>query len=369
MHTGVPNSWREYTTQIARFWRVALLFWTDRRSWVAWCLTATLFVLVLFDLALQFLLNFWNRNFFDALAHRDAAAIWQQGWLFLPLIAASVLNAAISVYVRMTTQRKWRESMTRHVVEYWLSDNRFHRIGEVGSGSENPEYRLSEDVRIATDAPVDLVMALVSSCLTALLFFGVLWTVGGALAVPVFGREVVIPGYLVVAVVLYSISFNTAILVLGRRLPRVVEDKNQAEARLRSSLDLVRRQSGAELDADRTERHVIWLSVHDVVARWRALLRQLVRTTLVGQTNLLLAPVIGWLLCVPKYVEGAMTLGELTQAAAAFVVVQGAFNWVVANYQRLADWRSSAHRVATLLVALDNAGPEDEDADADETTN
>jgi ABC-type uncharacterized transport system fused permease/ATPase subunit len=49
-----------------------------------------------------------------------------------------------------------------------------------------------------------------------------------------------------------------------------------------------------------------------------------------------------------------MTLGELTQAAAAFVTVQSAFNWLVDNYQRLADWRSSAHRVATLLLALDS---------------
>jgi ABC-type uncharacterized transport system fused permease/ATPase subunit len=48
-----------------------------------------------------------------------------------------------------------------------------------------------------------------------------------------------------------------------------------------------------------------------------------------------------------------MSLGQLTQSAAAFVVVQGAFNWLVDNYQRLADWRSSVHRVATLLVALD----------------
>jgi len=32
-----------------------------------------------------------------------------------------------------------------------------------------------------------------------------------------------------------------------------------------------------------------------------------------------------------------MSLGELTQAAAAFVTVQGAFNWLVDNFQRLAD--------------------------------
>ena len=49
-----------------------------------------------------------------------------------------------------------------------------------------------------------------------------------------------------------------------------------------------------------------------------------------------------------------MTLGELTQAAAAFVMVQSAFNWIVDNYQRLADWHSAAYRVATLLQALDD---------------
>jgi ABC-type uncharacterized transport system fused permease/ATPase subunit len=73
----------------------------------------------------------------------------------------------------------------------------------------------------------------------------------------------------------------------------------------------------------------------------------------VSHGNFLFAPVMAWILCAPKYLNNAMSLGELTQAAAAFVVVQGAFNWFVDNYQRLADWRSSAHRVATLLVALD----------------
>jgi ABC-type uncharacterized transport system fused permease/ATPase subunit len=77
------------------------------------------------------------------------------------------------------------------------------------------------------------------------------------------------------------------------------------------------------------------------------------RTTLISHSNLLLAPVVAWLLCAPKYLNGAMTLGELTQSAAAFVTVQSAFNWLVDNYQLLADWRSSVHRVGSLLVALD----------------
>jgi putative ATP-binding cassette transporter len=77
-------------------------------------------------------------------------------------------------------------------------------------------------------------------------------------------------------------------------------------------------------------------------------------TTMVSQTDVLLAPVFAWIFCAPKFLAWSMMLGELAQAAAAFVMVQVAFNWVVDNCQRLADWRSSAYRVATLLRALDD---------------
>jgi hypothetical protein len=47
------------------------------------------------------------------------------------------------------------------------------------------------------------------------------------------------------------------------------------------------------------------------------------------------------------------TLDEVVQVAAAFAIVQGAFNWIADSYGHLAEWRSSANRVASLLLALD----------------
>lgn len=54
-----------------------------------------------------------------------------------------------------------------------------------------------------------------------------------------------------------------------------------------------------------------------------------------------------------------MLLGEVVQAAAAFVVVQGACNWFTDNYTRLTDWTASANRVASLLLALDRIDQSD----------
>ena len=94
-------------------------------------------------------------------------------------------------------------------------------------------------------------------------------------------------------------------------------------------------------------------ALQKVLAQWRRLCGQLMRNTLVSHGNSLLSPVAGLILCAPKFLAGSMTLGELTQAAAAFTLVQGSFNWLVDNYGRGADWVSSLERVGGLLISLD----------------
>jgi ABC-type uncharacterized transport system fused permease/ATPase subunit len=132
--------------------------------------------------------------------------------------------------------------------------------------------------RVATDAPIDLALGLLTSLLSAITFISILWSVGGDLDVHVSGLSVTLPGYLVIAVIV---------------------------------------------------------------------------------VNFLLAPVLAWILCAPKYLTGVMGLGEVVQVTAAFVTVQGALNWFVDNYHRLADWVSSVNRVSSLLLALDQVDAQD----------
>jgi vitamin B12/bleomycin/antimicrobial peptide transport system ATP-binding/permease protein len=57
-------------------------------------------------------------------------------------------------------------------------------------------------------------------------------------------------------------------------------------------------------------------------------------------------------LAAPNYLSGEITLGGLTQTAAAFVQVQVALNWLVDNYARIAEWLASASRVTGLWTAF-----------------
>ena len=340
---------------LSRFWQSASGFWRGRSAWRAWLLVVLLIATVLLQLWTQYGLNFWNRDFFNAIGRKDAAELWTQALRFVPLAAASIFLTILSVWSRMTMQRKWREWLSNRLYDYWLENDHYIRLRFVPGDHQTPEFRIAEDARIATDLPIDLAIGLFSSFLTAITFIGVLWSVGDGLVISFNGLAVIIPGYLVISVVVYSILLSAATLLIARHLTHVLEENKRSEAELRS-IGTHLRESGegtALADGKKDGRQAVGTALGAVIAIWRIYCWQLMRLTLITYSSLLMTPILGLLLCAPKYLAGSMTLGEVVQAAAAFVMVQGAFNWFTDNYARLAEWASSANRVASLLLALD----------------
>lgn len=190
---------------------------------------------MLLQLLVQYWLNLWNRNFFDALGARDASMLWTQASLFVPLAAASSALGLLSVWGRMTVQRKWRESVTRRLITRWLKNGRYRRLRHIPGEHQQADARIAQDARVATDAPIDLALGLLNSVLGAIVFIGVLWSVGGDLSINVSGRIITVPGYLVIAVITYSGSITITMMVIGRHLTHVIQDLDQAEATFRSA--------------------------------------------------------------------------------------------------------------------------------------
>jgi ABC-type uncharacterized transport system fused permease/ATPase subunit len=343
---------------LSRFWASASGFWRGSSAWRVWLLCLTAIAIVVAQLATQYRLNYWNRDFFNALGRKDSVALGQEILVFFPLVLISTGLALASVWSRMTIQRKWRLYLTKHLIAEWLVDSHYRSLGHLNGTDvpRNAEFRISEDARIATDAPIDITLALLSSILTAVIFFQILSNVGGSISFDLAGAKVTIPHYLAIGVLIYSGVVTTGVLVMGRRLTSVIQGQMQAEAALRASANLVRESGEGILtrDIESEDRFELWLALRNVIEQWRKLCWQLMRITTVTHANMLLAPAIGLLLCVPKYLAGDMSLGEVTQAAAAFGTVQGALNWFVDNFQRMSDWRSSAYRIAALLFALDD---------------
>jgi vitamin B12/bleomycin/antimicrobial peptide transport system ATP-binding/permease protein len=340
---------------IRRFWSTAIGFWGRHGRPTAWLLSAAVLTIILFNLAMLYAINLWNRKIFDGLQNHDAAAVLFLSLIYFPLLAASVASTVTQVYVRMTLQRRWRAWLNDRLVDRWLANGRYYLLNLVSGDHQNPEFRIAEDVRIATEAPVEFATGVTTAFLSAATFVAVLWTLGGTLDVHVGNAHIVIPGFLVVAAVLYALFASGSMVLIGRRFVPASEAKNQTEAEYRYVLTRLREngESIALLGGEEEERAGVDRSLGSVLRAWRDLCFQNMKTTMVSQTSGYIAPVLPIILCAPKFLAGELTLGEVMQAASAFTIVQTAFNWLVDNYPRLADWAASARRVASLVVSID----------------
>jgi putative ATP-binding cassette transporter len=318
-------------------------------------LTLAVIAIAVVNLVLQYRLNVWHRGMFDALDRRDGSSVLHQTVIFLPLIAAVVSVAATGTLAKMTLQRRWRAWLNAHVLDQWLTNGRYYQLNLVPGDHANPEYRVAEDLRLSVEAPVDFAIGIFSAVTSAMVFIGVLWFIGGELTLSIGSTIFRIPGFLVVAAFIYAVLASGSMLIFARGFIKVSENKNQAEADYRYVLTRLREngESIALLGGETEERAGLDGAFTTVRKRWYELMMQYFRTTIVSQSSNGLAPVIPILLCAPKYVVGAMTLGEVMQAVSAFMIVQAAFSWLVENYPRLADWTASASRVGSLWVSLD----------------
>src|SRR5476651_1149811 len=172
---------------LTRFWISAKGFWGASGDRLAWIFSIGLVVLIVANVGFQYGINVWNRAISDAIEKRDSASVLYLTGVFFPLAIGSVLLGVAQIFTRMGIQRRWRAWLTNSVLLRWLSSGRYYQLNLVSGDHQNPEYRIADDVRIATDSPVDFVSGVTSAFLSAATFIVVLWTIGGAFDVTVAG--------------------------------------------------------------------------------------------------------------------------------------------------------------------------------------
>lgn len=335
---------------VRTYWALAGGFWRGDTARSAWVLTVLTVGLVIANIAVQYGVNRWNRFFFNALEKKQSDIVLTAIGLFAVLAVASSAIAVYQLVARVKFQVYWRQWLTQRLTERWLQDQRYYRLAIVAPDLDAPEFRIAEDARVATEPVVDFGAGIMNAVLTAFVFFGVLWTVGGSATV--FG--VTIPGFMVLAAMFYSGLMTGSMVLFGRPLIRRIEEKNAAEAQLRIAMGRVRENAesiallGGEMDETRGLRVTLQL----LVDAWIRQMRQVARMTWLMGSNWAVAPVFPLLLEAPNYLAGELTLGDLMQTAAAFVQVQVALNWLFDNYPRIAEWLASAVRVTGLWAAF-----------------
>ena len=346
---------------VGAFGRFAGGFWRGATAFRAWALTLGLAAFLILSTAATVALNHWNRWFFDSLEARDVGGLTQAVLVFAVIIAFMAAIGVGIVLTRETLQIDWRAWIVKHLVDRWLSRQRFYHLNVTGKEPPNPEYRISDDTRWATEPLVDLGIGLVLAVVGAAAFISILWTVGGSYTLELGSLgPVTIPAYMVIAALAYGIIASGLMMWVGAPLVGFVGRKNEAEGYFRFAMMRIRdnAESVALMNGARYEQAVLGRFYETVVARWMAIVWQHGHLTWITNASGPMIPIIPLLFAAPKYISGELTLGQVTQLAAAFVQVQIAISWVVDNYNRVAEWYASARRVMDIVDACDAIDPQ-----------
>ena len=120
---------------LRRFWKSARGFWHGPTARLAWGLISLLIVITVLQLLVQYRLNLWNRDFFNALEFRNGSEIWHQTHLLVLFAAISIGLAVTAVWGRVTFQRLPGQRRRRHstaaATSWWYQPSAFSNLPKV----------------------------------------------------------------------------------------------------------------------------------------------------------------------------------------------------------------------------------------------
>ena len=161
-------------------WVLIRNYWVSEERWSAWALLGANVGLTLGAVYINVLINTANGTLFTALQKLDGAGFYRAFGILLLLIVLFLAVVLPRSFLNQTLQLRWRRWVTDEYLTHWLADRIFYRLRFSGK-TDNPDQRISEDVRIFTEQTVFLAFGLLSSLVTLASFAAILWHLSGSI--------------------------------------------------------------------------------------------------------------------------------------------------------------------------------------------
>ncbi|MDE5441481.1 ATP-binding cassette domain-containing protein [Bradyrhizobium sp. CSA207] len=332
---------------LATVWRIAIPYFRSEDKWAGGGLLAAVIAIELSLVAIDVLFNQWQNRFYTALQAYDWDKFVSEVWFFVILAASFVALAVYQLYLNQWLQIRWRQWLTRHYLGEWLEDATHYRMQLKGDAADNPDQRITEDVKNFVEQTLTIGLGLLSSIVTLFSFVIILWGLSNAAPLHIFGADVVIPGYLCWGALIYAI-FGTALThLIGAPLVNLNFEQQRYEADFRFNLVRVRENSEqiALLNGEGAERGRLLDRFGRVVGNWYAIMGRTKRLTAFTASYSQAAVIVPYALVAPAYFAKRIQLGDMMQTGSAFGSVQRALSFFVTAYRSIAEWRAVVARL------------------------
>ncbi|NLP63776.1 ABC transporter ATP-binding protein/permease [Paraburkholderia sacchari] len=327
-------------------WSLIRPYWVSEERRTAWGLLITIIAMDLVLVGINARLNTWNRDFYNALEGRNVREFPQLMLLFSALAFSFVAISVYNRYLRQMLGFRWRQWLTSRYLQEWLGGSTFYRI-ERDSLTDNPDQRIAVDLDSFATTTLSLTLDLLSTLETLVWFSTVLWSTAGALTVVMGGTPVQIPGYMLLAAIIYAIAGSLMTNKVGHPLVSINYQLQRVEADFR--FGLIRLRENAEQIAFYDGMRAEALTAQDLFGRirdnWWRVMKYTRRYSFVLNFYGQIADIFPIAVASPRYFAGLFSFGTLMQIADAFGSVSESLSWFINNYDTLVQWRATVNRL------------------------
>jgi len=332
---------------LATVWRIAAPYFRSEDRWAGRALLAAVIATELGIVGLTVLLNQWNSRFYNALQERNWDIFVTEIIYFCVLAAIFTVISVYQLYLNQWLQIRWRRWMTAHYLGEWLHQANHYRMQLQGDAADNPDQRMTDDVKLFVERTLNIGVGLLSSIVTLASFVVILWGLSNAAPLHMFGRDFEIPGYLVWGALIYAVLGTVLTHLIGWPLVGIDFRQQQYEADFRFSLVRVRENSEqiALLRGDEAERERLLARFGRVVENWLAIMSRTKKLTAFTASYSQASVIFPYILVAPAYFAEKIQLGGMMQTGSAFSSVQGALSFFITIYRQLAEWQAVVNRL------------------------
>ena len=331
--------------------------------------TAMVIFLVLLnqaEVAITVRLNFFNRDFFNAIQNHNGPEFWRMLlWVFTPwafiYVGALVVEYVVSSYLVI----RWRRWLTQFYISHWLSHHAHYRMSLARGPADNPDQRIAEDVARFIDGGgeggafgygVYNYSIMLISTLSSLVSFAILlWSLSANFTFP--GTNFAFPGLLFWVALIYAATGTLITHLIGRPLVGIMFTRQKVEADFRFGLARLREYSEqvALIDGEKAEAISLRMKFAALIANYIDMIN--LRKKLTAFTGFYgqISPIIPYVFAAPFYFAKKIELGVMTQTAQAFGQVQSALTFFISYYTSLAGFRAVLDRLSSFDAGIEAA--------------
>ncbi len=327
--------------------RIAAPYFRSEDKWAGFALLAAVIAIELATVAINVLLNSWNNRFYNALQERDWDGFVREIIYFTVIVTIFIVIAVYQLYLNQWLQIRWRKWMTERYLGDWLHQATHYRMQLQGDAADNPDQRMTDDVKLFVDRTLNIGIGLLNSTVTLISFIAILWGLSNAAPLHLFGRDIHFPGYMVWGALVYAVLGTWLTHLIGRPLVGLDFRQQQYEADFRFNLVRVRENAEqiALLRGEAAERERLRSRFAAVVENWLGIMIRTKKVTAFTASYAQASVIFPYLLVAPAYFAGKIQLGGMMQTASAFGSVQGALSFIVNAYRTLAEWQAVVARL------------------------